>query len=518
MGFKDDYFSEIRAGDETKAMSLLATHNFDPDLRERLFEGRSALAVAADAGKEKLVRELIARGGDVNNSDGTFSVLHHANDASIAKLLIEAGADVNASTQKAGNAFSKGTTALHMAARANDLQMVEILLRAGANVDARDVDGVTPLHAGAMNPGVVDALLAAGANVDARMLNGTSAQDLIEHFSRPVTGVFQAPVEPTVSAVEVEGVVEGVIRRAEPQKQVQSVVAPATATETAVGRDAYIAASRGEVGMTDEEVATPRVVTEPSPEEPVNGIIRRAEPQTNSKPVAPAPVSDDDEQRKIRNAAPQQKQADEPTRPVPKTLLGGRFIGDENGNYRRAGEKTIAIRDENNEILLNDKQIETFLAGLELAKSKGWSAIEVEGSQRFRREAWLRGQQEGMEVLGFEPTSKDMDELAQILERKAADQIAPGVAASLDDAKGLIVDSKRGFVAPNYDNGNYAGTVLGETDHHYVVSVDGRAGTATAIDKSKLDGMSVKKDEMLRVKFQAGKVVPPREQSRSLAR
>jgi len=612
MSAKRDFFDAIVNGDEIEALNLLKANAFDPNIRESTLRSSTAVALAARTGKDELVRELISLGADVNYHDGTMAPIHMALRASTAQLLIDAGAEVNAGWQSAGIDLAKGTTALHTAASGNNVELVRVLLSAGANANARDADGKTPLHSGSMNADVVDALLAAGANIEARTRNGQSAQDLIEHFSRP-----PSPLPATAVAQQIEAVLSGkrdsvpeplevatvVIRRAEPRSLsavneknsygMYPIDVAAQAADVArfreivdhpdfdpaLGRPDYFAhvgrvrdgysmaksfdamdreieafdarfplvegkrttseyekvmieedfehaAANGyEPYVADTPVARPKAnVAEDEVEETSKGtgvlevpnLIRKASREVESaKAVSVADDSEDNAPAKIRSA--DKVLTETPKAPL-KTLLGGRFIGDENGNYRRPGEKVIALRDENNEIVLNDKQMDTFMAGLELAKAKGWSAIEVEGSKRFRREAWLRAQQEGMEVVGYEPTSLDMDTLAQMLEKAGADQIAPGVSASLDEAKSIAVSSGKGFVAPNYDNGSYAGSVLGETEHHYLVSVDGRAGTATAVEKARLEGVSVKPGELLKVKFQSGKAQGQREQGRSLSR
>ena len=60
---------------------------------------------------------------------------------------------------------------LHRAAAEGDSEALAALLEAGADADARDEDGVTPLHLAA-SPDIVEALLNAGADVDARPSNG----------------------------------------------------------------------------------------------------------------------------------------------------------------------------------------------------------------------------------------------------------------------------------------------------------------------------------------------------------
>ncbi|MDR5791711.1 ankyrin repeat domain-containing protein [Caballeronia sp. LP003] len=498
MSAKESFFDAIENGNEAVAIQLLNANDFDPNIRQGLMGGATAAGLAARTGKADLLANLISRGADVNLHDGVLAPIHMAANAAVAKMLIEAGADVNAGWRKEGVDFPKGTTALHSAARANDVESVSALLAAGADPNARDVDGATALHAGAKHPEVVDVLLAAGANIDARMRNGKSAQDLIEHYSNDMT-----------SPVALETTARDVIKEA--------AVRPLSVGADEAARRAYLAASRGDAVTDEEKPVRPVKIEESLEEDHKHVVIRQAEPQEEvAKQKAPEVA--DDSPVKIRRADKQLNQPVEAPAVPAKTLLGGRFIGDDNGNYRRPGEKAIAIRDENNEIVLSDKQMDTFMAGLELAKSKGWTAIEVEGSKRFRREAWFHGQREGMEVVGYEPTSQDLDTLAQMLERASADQIAPGVSASLEAAKEMVVSSGKGFVAPNYENGNYAGTVLGETESHYVVSVDGRAGTATAIEKGKLEGIEVKTNELLKVKFQGGKAVGAREQTKALSR
>ncbi len=59
-------------------------------------------------------------------------------------------------------------------------------LQAGANINARDEDGLTPLHGAAIlskNPAVVDALLKAGANVNARDRAGKMPFDYVKEKS-----------------------------------------------------------------------------------------------------------------------------------------------------------------------------------------------------------------------------------------------------------------------------------------------------------------------------------------------
>jgi hypothetical protein len=46
-----------------------------------------------------------------------------------------------------------------------------------------------------------------------------------------------------------------------------------------------------------------------------------------------------------------------------------------------------------------------------IAQHRGWSLIQVNGSPGFRREAWLAGRTLGLEIRGYVPTPRDLQEL-----------------------------------------------------------------------------------------------------------
>jgi ankyrin repeat protein len=127
-----------------------------------------AVAEAAQRGDLATVRQLLARGGDVNAAQGDgMTALHWAadrGDSALAGALLQAKADVSART-RIGN-----YTPLHLAARTGNPATVRALLAAGGDVDAPTVGGATALHLAstAGNADVVRALLARGANANAR--------------------------------------------------------------------------------------------------------------------------------------------------------------------------------------------------------------------------------------------------------------------------------------------------------------------------------------------------------------
>ena len=125
------------------------------------------LAQAAQAQDKAAVRSLVAQKVGLNSRqpDGT-TALHwaaHWDDAEMAAMLIQAGADVNAANEA-------GASPLWLASSNGSSEMVEKLLKAGANPNVALHLGETPLQAaaGAGSTDVVKLLLAAGADVNAR--------------------------------------------------------------------------------------------------------------------------------------------------------------------------------------------------------------------------------------------------------------------------------------------------------------------------------------------------------------
>lgn len=126
-----------------------------------LYVNDTPLHLAAAGQRLEIARLLLKAGADVNAASNhrRGSPLHYAADGNLAapafdearqvktiELLLKEGADLQA-------ADKNGATALHRAVRSRSAAAVECLLRAGADPAARNLPGATPFHLAVQNTG-----------------------------------------------------------------------------------------------------------------------------------------------------------------------------------------------------------------------------------------------------------------------------------------------------------------------------------------------------------------------------
>ena len=178
------------------------TDYFFDAIRHYVYEGDTALHMAAAAMQPKIVRDLLKRKADPRavNRRGA-SPLHYAVDggpcsahwtdgaqASIIEALLDAGADL-AAVDKGG------VTALHRAVRNRTSPGVAALLSRGASATAPNKSGSRPLHLAVQSTGksgsgsagaqaeqrrIIELLLAHGASWKDRDAKGQPVTQLIQ--------------------------------------------------------------------------------------------------------------------------------------------------------------------------------------------------------------------------------------------------------------------------------------------------------------------------------------------------
>lgn len=131
------------------------------------------LLTASQRGDTQEVQRLLDSGADVNATHRGFTALHHATgEPGVARLLIAAGANVNAQTPE-------GQTPLLAAVRRMDPDLVNLLIDAGADVNKRGKNGAVPLVLWVVNTStshqdkdwrvaVTRKFIEAGADINAR--------------------------------------------------------------------------------------------------------------------------------------------------------------------------------------------------------------------------------------------------------------------------------------------------------------------------------------------------------------
>jgi hypothetical protein len=180
----------IAAGDERTAMALLdaspalATaglarrdEHFAAERRAQVYEGATALHMAAFSYDVDMARELLTRGADVRARDRRGAEPLHA--------------------------ATHGAPASTTWDPARQVAVIGVLVEAGADPNAAASGGVTPLHRAVRNrcSAAVDALLRAGADPHRTNDSGSTAFDLARWMTgRPGTGSAAAKAEQAVIA------------------------------------------------------------------------------------------------------------------------------------------------------------------------------------------------------------------------------------------------------------------------------------------------------------------------------
>lgn len=133
------------AGNDLKTVAALLGKGADPNVKNSV--EIPVLLMAIRRGSAPIVKALLKSGADPNVRDVDTDwtpLLYTLDRIDIVKMLLDAGADVNAASRKDGD-LTIGMTPLMLAALDGTEDVVQLLLDKGANVNARTPNGDTAL-------------------------------------------------------------------------------------------------------------------------------------------------------------------------------------------------------------------------------------------------------------------------------------------------------------------------------------------------------------------------------------
>jgi ankyrin repeat protein len=176
----------------SQVVAALIAHGADVRARSRVYTQTVTSEVTQRAGREEL-NYTVPRGGST-----PLLFAARVGDAESAKLLVEAGADVD-------DALPNGATALVEAAHSGHDGVGILLLEKGATPNAAAA-GYTALHAAVLRGRLelVNALLAHGANPNLPITKGTPVRRNSEDFELPATLIGATPYLLAAKFLEVD--------------------------------------------------------------------------------------------------------------------------------------------------------------------------------------------------------------------------------------------------------------------------------------------------------------------------
>ena len=98
--------------------------------------------------------------------------------------------------------------------------------------------------------------------------------------------------------------------------------------------------------------------------------------------------------------------------------------------FTTAQAKEPAFRDQGRRLITSSESEEVVKDLVAIARHRGWSQIHVTGTEPFRRAAWLEASRQGLEVRGYRPTERDLQELDRMRRDASRNSVSPALDRS----------------------------------------------------------------------------------------
>lgn len=106
--------------------------------------------------------------------------------------------------------------------------------------------------------------------------------------------------------------------------------------------------------------------------------------------------------------------------------------------FTTAQAKEPAFRDQGRRLVTSNESEEVVRDLVAIARHRGWSNIHVTGSEAFRRAAWLEASRQGLEVRGYRPNERDLQELDRLRRDNSRNSIAPATVPPVAQKSGRV--------------------------------------------------------------------------------
>lgn len=112
--------------------------------------------------------------------------------------------------------------------------------------------------------------------------------------------------------------------------------------------------------------------------------------------------------------------------------------------FTTAQAKDPAFRDQGRRLVTATESQEVVTDLVAIAQHRNWDRIHVTGSEEFRRSVWIEASQKGLEVRGYKPNDRDLQELDRLRGDRGRNSIAPMASArDLDAVRGASGTSRQ---------------------------------------------------------------------------